>query len=283
MCNFYKTNSEILKLDPFKERDLLYIMFNHWIERKENLNRINGRKGTLEIAINVVEKEFEISRNKTQRMIKWFEEKGIIKCLKKSTVKGKPSVYAYASVYYDEENSKKSNTNRNTNDSTNNNTEKYSNCKSLSDTNNTNDNTNDNTNGSKYKKDDINREYKKNIYSCTSDEVQLANYLYKLIQRNNPKAKEPNLQVWAKHIDLMIRIDNRTVQDIKTVIDYCQNDSFWHSNILSTKKLRDKFDMLYLKAIEKEKAPTGIGVNKNNYNSSICNSDSKYTMGVKML
>lgn len=248
MCNFYKTNSEILKLDPFKERDLLYIMFNHWIERKENLNRINGEKGTLEIAINVVEKEFEISRNKTQRMIKWFEEKGIIKCLKKSTTKGKPSVYAYTSVFYEEENSQKSN-----------------------------------TNNSKYKKDNINREYKKNIYSCTSNEVQLANYLYKLIQRNNPKAKEPNLQVWAKHIDLMIRIDNRTVQDIKTVIDYCQNDSFWHSNILSTKKLRDKFDMLYLKAMEKEKAPTGIGARKNNYNSSICNDDRKYAMGVKML
>lgn len=107
-------------------------------------------------------------------------------------------------------------------------------------------------------------------YSDDSNEVKLANYLYKLIQRNNPKAKKPNIQSWARDVDLMIRKDNRTVEEIKSVIDYCQNDRFWYSNILSTKKLRDKFDMLYLKAVEKQKTPTAIGVNKNNYNSSIC-------------
>ena len=65
------------------------------------------------------------------------------------------------------------------------------------------------------------------------------------------------MQTWAKHVDYMIRLDNRTKKEIKVVIDYATTDHFWQSNILSTSKLRDKFDTLYLQATN----------NKNNSNS----------------
>ena len=44
----------------------------------------------------------------------------------------------------------------------------------------------------------------------------------------------------------MIRSDKRNIHDIKKIIDWCQQDSFWHINILSTAKLREKFDQLTL-------------------------------------
>jgi hypothetical protein len=75
------------------------------------------------------------------------------------------------------------------------------------------------------------------------------------MRNNNPKVKEPCFQSWAKHIDLMIRIDGKSVEDIREVIDWCQNDSFWLSNILSTKKLREKFDGLILKKGKQKKTP----------------------------
>ena len=87
----------------------------------------------------------------------------------------------------------------------------------------------------------------KNLFVDTSDEVRLASYLYNKILENNPKAKKPNIQVWAKQIDLMMRVDKRTPDDIQAVIDWSQDDNFWQINILSTKTLREQFDRLYLK------------------------------------
>lgn len=86
-----------------------------------------------------------------------------------------------------------------------------------------------------------------NTFSEESDEYKLSNYLYNHILKNNPNHKKPNLQSWSKHIDYMIRLDNRNVEDIKRVIKWCQNDEFWKPNILSTKKLREKYDALYMK------------------------------------
>ena len=52
----------------------------------------------------------------------------------------------------------------------------------------------------------------------------------------------------------MLRIDKRTPEEIEEVIRWCQNDSFWQANILSTKKLREKFDQLAIK-MQKQKDP----------------------------
>lgn len=87
----------------------------------------------------------------------------------------------------------------------------------------------------------------KKIYSHNSVELRLANLLFNLIRENNPQHKEPRIQDWAKSIDLMIRIDTRSIEDIESVIRWSQQDSFWHKNILSTNKLREKFDQLWLK------------------------------------
>lgn len=100
--------------------------------------------------------------------------------------------------------------------------------------------------------DNINR--KKDIINTPSSEaIELAHLLKSLIIRNNPKAKTPDdITKWAKDIDRTLKIDHRTPEEIRFIIEFSQNDSFWCANILSAGKLRDKFDQLYLKAKEKE-------------------------------
>jgi hypothetical protein len=48
----------------------------------------------------------------------------------------------------------------------------------------------------------------------------------------------------------MIRLDSRKADDIEAVIEWCQANEFWQNNVLSTEKLRQKFDQLYLKMEE---------------------------------
>lgn len=95
----------------------------------------------------------------------------------------------------------------------------------------------------------------KKIFSDDDIEIILSKRLFNLMLKNNPNAKTPNWQTWAKNIDLAIRIDKRTANQLETIIDWCQKDSFWCSNILSTKKLRDQFDRLTLEMSKKDKQP----------------------------
>lgn len=90
---------------------------------------------------------------------------------------------------------------------------------------------------------------KKN-YTSDSIEYGLAEHLFSLIKNRNPEHKEPNLQVWARYVDRMIKIDKRDPDKIRAVVDWCQNDRFWRDNILSTSALREKYDRLVLKMRE---------------------------------
>jgi len=88
---------------------------------------------------------------------------------------------------------------------------------------------------------------KEKSYSVTSIEVQLSELLLNLILERRNGFKKPDLQKWAKHIDLMIREDKRDPEEIEKVIKWCQADKFWQNNILSPRKLRKQFDQLALK------------------------------------
>lgn len=76
----------------------------------------------------------------------------------------------------------------------------------------------------------------------------LSQLLFDLILKRRPTFKKPDLTIWAKSIDLMIRVDKRNPDEIERVIRWCQADEFWQNNILSTTKLRKQFDQLALKA-----------------------------------
>lgn len=89
----------------------------------------------------------------------------------------------------------------------------------------------------------------KKIFSADSDPYLLARFLEKDIAENNQKfpQSESQRQRWAKDFDLMIRRDKIDADDIAEVIEWCQKDSFWRSNILSGKKLREKYQQLRMR------------------------------------
>lgn len=94
-------------------------------------------------------------------------------------------------------------------------------------------------------------------FSDDSDEMKLCLLLAERMRRNKPDCKLPSdFQGWCKYVDLMIRVDERTPKQIQDVILFCQKDTFWQSNILSTKKLREKFDQLSMKMQTPAAKPT---------------------------
>ena len=100
---------------------------------------------------------------------------------------------------------------------------------------------------------DTEAETEKN-YSEDSKEFRLSVFLLNNIRKRKPDFKMPNLQVWSKQSDYILRIDRRDPHEIKEVIEWCQTDEFWQDNILSTAKLRKQYDQLVLKMNKK----TGI-------------------------
>lgn len=103
-----------------------------------------------------------------------------------------------------------------------------------------------------------------NKFTDESIELQSAQLLFKMITNTNPKYKKPDLQKWADVIRLMIERDKRETEDIRKVIVFAQTNNFWQSNILSTQKLREKFDMLMTQMLAAEKQTQGGQYNANN-------------------
>lgn len=88
-------------------------------------------------------------------------------------------------------------------------------------------------------------------FTSESDTWKLTKLLIDRISNNNQYAKIPTtpkkLEDWMLYVDKMIRLDCIDPQVIANVIDWCQNDEFWSSNILSAAKLRKQFPKLYAK------------------------------------
>lgn len=101
-------------------------------------------------------------------------------------------------------------------------------------------------------KEVINTSCRKSSYNKESVPFQLSLRLLHNIRKNNESFKEPDLQKWANDIRLMMERDNRSEEQIKYLIDWCQQDSFWKANILSPSKLRKQYDQLVAK-IKSEK------------------------------
>jgi hypothetical protein len=101
-------------------------------------------------------------------------------------------------------------------------------------------------------------------YSSDSAEIGLSTLLLNLIFKRNAKFKKPNLQKWAKHVDLAMRLDGRTTQELEAIIRWCQADAFWQNNILSTEKLRSQFDKLWMQ-METQNGSNRLGKRSTKY------------------
>ncbi|MGS2750081.1 phage replisome organizer N-terminal domain-containing protein [Bacillus zanthoxyli] len=118
------------------------------------------------------------------------------------------------------------------------------------------------------KEKDKKKKEKTSRHKFDTCDINGAKYLFEKIKGNNPKQKEPNFDTWSNDFRLMREKDNRELQEIKDVIDWCQADPFWQGNILSAKKLREKFDQLTIQMNSKKGAKSNAesgGSNTNRY------------------
>ena len=102
----------------------------------------------------------------------------------------------------------------------------------------------------------------KKTFAHDSAEFSLAEKLFLDIKKVNkafekkyskysPKQKENLIQRWAAHIDLLIRVDGQNCEDIRNVISWVAQDTFWSTVILSTANLRKNYTRIEPKALMK--------------------------------
>jgi len=84
-------------------------------------------------------------------------------------------------------------------------------------------------------------------YSYSESISFLSGLLLQLILERRKAFKKPNLNTWSKDLEKMLRIDKRDPVEVESVIRWCQADPFWQNNVLSARKLREKYDQLCLK------------------------------------
>ena len=91
--------------------------------------------------------------------------------------------------------------------------------------------------------------------------LRISNYLLGKITSINMNFKDVNIQTWANDIDKAMRIDKRTEEELGKCIDWIYEDTkgaFWIPNIMSGKKLREKFDTMNMQVIATPKSKTSV-------------------------
>ena len=92
-------------------------------------------------------------------------------------------------------------------------------------------------------------------YDEDSQYYKAAVYLYEKVNENLV-TKKPNFQNWANDIRLLVEVDKRELGIVKRVIDWCQKNEFWKTNIRSSNKLRRQFEKLYLQMSQEQQSKT---------------------------
>jgi len=73
------------------------------------------------------------------------------------------------------------------------------------------------------------------------------------IRPNNKTTLKATVKNWSDPVRLMVEQDDRTYQEIFRLWKAVQADEFWRVNVLSTGKLREKFDDLAIKLLNRRK------------------------------
>ncbi len=102
---------------------------------------------------------------------------------------------------------------------------------------------------------------KKQKYDEDNQYYKMAVYFFNRVEKVAEEAgvghllKKSNMQTWADDMRKLVEISGVDKRLAKEVMDWVTEDSFWKKNILSAKKLRDKFPELAIKMkAEQDKA-----------------------------
>lgn len=93
----------------------------------------------------------------------------------------------------------------------------------------------------------------KRVYDENSTYYKMASYFYDKVAAIAKNAgiehliRKSNLQTWADDMRKLIEIDKVDKRLAKDVMDWVTQDDFWKTNVLSARKLREKFAELAIK------------------------------------
>ena len=94
------------------------------------------------------------------------------------------------------------------------------------------------------KTDELNTDNKSGEEEFSENALKLASLLFSLHKELIDEkyfVSETNIRSWAKDIEKIQRLDHRENEDIEKAIVWIKHNDFWASNIMSGKKLREKF------------------------------------------
>lgn len=99
---------------------------------------------------------------------------------------------------------------------------------------------------------------KPEVVNYTPWDMEQAKYLWELCHANMSYLKPPkSFGKWADEIRRLRETDGYAQVIIVAVIEWCQNDKFWRTNIRSAGKLREKFETL-LAAIQRQREGSSL-------------------------
>lgn len=85
--------------------------------------------------------------------------------------------------------------------------------------------------------------------------AQLSLLFFDQIKTIDPKAPKPNFSHWARDMAALLQKDGREQEEVEAVIHWVFADFFWRQNILSPKKLREKFPQLVIGMKSEKRSP----------------------------
>lgn len=81
--------------------------------------------------------------------------------------------------------------------------------------------------------------------SISADAESLYIFFLEEIKKRFPNFKQPNKEKWLLELDRLLRIDKRSLEEIKECILWIENDNWFKANILSPSSLRKSYDKIY--------------------------------------
>lgn len=102
--------------------------------------------------------------------------------------------------------------------------------------------------------------------------LEIALSFQELFKSNLTEAKASTATVekakgsWIDDIRMMVEIDKVKIEDLREIFKFLKKDQFWKQNILSTKKLREKYPQLKMKINGESKQTTEFASKKQSGN-----------------
>jgi len=104
-------------------------------------------------------------------------------------------------------------------------------------------------------KEQKNTKDKSSVATVCDDAQEVASYLLQKIKTNQPTFKVQNFKAWVRDIDLALRVDGRTKEQMIGCINWIYGSprgNFWIANVLSGKKLREKFETMRMQSQQRQ-------------------------------